>query len=63
MKASVSLATVLLALGPAVASAQVVNGVLSGQPTAVPRALRERDDLVNRAACNADNVLRDLRNP
>ncbi|MCJ1252011.1 hypothetical protein MMC30_009249, partial [Trapelia coarctata] len=65
MKASVSLAAVFLALGPAIVSAQAVNGVLPFLPTAVPRALADHDGLVERTdsqGCNADNVLRALRN-
>ncbi|KAA6407823.1 MAG: hypothetical protein FRX48_08174 [Lasallia pustulata] len=69
MKASFSLAAVLLAVGPAIASPvdAAVNGVLPGTPS-VLRGLEEaqekvRGNVVERAVCNADNVLRGLRNP
>ena len=88
MKASFSLAAVLLAVGPAIASPvdAAVNGVLPGTPS-VLRGLEEaqekvRGNVVERAGklqheagknsnradilnlvCNADNVLRGLRNP
>ena len=48
MKASVFLAAAFLALDSVVVSSQAVNGVISAFPTIKPRALADRDGLVER---------------
>ncbi|MCJ1379209.1 hypothetical protein MMC17_002309 [Xylographa soralifera] len=69
MRSSFSAAIVLLASSPVFASpiaAGPVNGVLPGTVTQVkPRAKVDHPVIEARATqtCNADNVLRDLRNP
>ncbi len=67
MKTVFSLTAILLAAGSAIAGPVLtpINGVIPGAPPQ-DNSLEVRDDIVKRspsAGCNADNVLRALRNP